>query len=369
MDNKSQSTFTTLAIPGELSDIIIDCCREDTPSLLACSLVCNSWLFRSRHRLFNQPQIQSRVIDVKNAASFRDILVSPQCTIIPHITSLRIRSLFAAEHTVVESLLQSFNSLPTLKLTSLSLEAVTVSSLSKFNPIGWKTSLTCLYLHCCDGLGRISSTDIVLHICNFVNNFEALQDLTLEYHSAGRVITFLPAPSNIEGLGLRLPKVQRFALNSAFKVFLPLFSKFGFIQFPSLTEVRLCLPMSIENRLLQGFLDVVCAPVVQVLEISIKYRFKTIELFFPAIDVIKFKQLRSILFEIGEVTVFQDDHLLRYAAIVDGVSTVLSRVRGVDQSATEIVFGTQFPFTPPQGLSQAIRWKVLGGSGDRIQPV
>ncbi|KAG7091428.1 hypothetical protein E1B28_010464 [Marasmius oreades] len=365
MDNstEAQPNFAAPVIPGELNDIIIDYCRDDTPSLITCSLVCRSWLFRSRHQLFNKSQIQNRFIDANGAATFTDILRSPHCTIIPHIISLQLRGQSTSEPcpTWIEELWKTCNSLPSLKLQSFSLEDVSIDLLPKLIPINSKTSLTSLSLHCCDGIGRTSSTNIVLRMCEFLNNFEALEELTLEYYSAGRVISFLPPSPNIIGSRLRLPNVRRIALDSAFKVFLPLFSKPGFIDAPSLTQIHLRLPMSIEDRLLQSFFDIVCAPSVQVLEISIRYRFTTLEIFFPTINLVKLKHLRSIMFEIGEVTVFQDNRHLRNAVIVDGVSVILSRLRGVDRSVTQISFGTQFPFAPPEGLPQDIEWLDLDG--------
>lgn len=43
--------------PPELRDLVVDCLRNDTASLRACSLTCRAWLPRARHHLFRHVQI------------------------------------------------------------------------------------------------------------------------------------------------------------------------------------------------------------------------------------------------------------------------------------------------------------------------
>ncbi|KAJ6587086.1 hypothetical protein DFH09DRAFT_245464 [Mycena vulgaris] len=83
------STTTTLRdmdIPAEVAELIIDRCQH-YPTLSSCSLVCKSWLSRSRFRLFSAPV---KVVGVPDVEAFVATLQHPMCTVHPYIHSLSI---------------------------------------------------------------------------------------------------------------------------------------------------------------------------------------------------------------------------------------------------------------------------------------
>ncbi|KAJ3822342.1 hypothetical protein F5880DRAFT_1456014, partial [Lentinula raphanica] len=49
--------MSLLAIPFELVEFIIDFLSDDPKTLASCSLVCSSWILRTRHWLFRSVSI------------------------------------------------------------------------------------------------------------------------------------------------------------------------------------------------------------------------------------------------------------------------------------------------------------------------
>ncbi|KAL0574510.1 hypothetical protein V5O48_007443 [Marasmius crinis-equi] len=347
-----------MTLPGELTDIVIDFCHEDEPSLLACSLVCKPWGSRSRYHLLRT----NRLIHAQNASTFQDLLISPHCTFLPHLFALDVvvapLPATGDETKWLDDLWKTLNSLPDLSLQKLHLGDVSVDLLPKLRlSTHAAASLKSLHLECCDGRGKTTSSNITLRVCDYLNTFEALQELSFEYSSAGRRISFIPpSPRDLEGIPrLRLPHLRRMTLSSAYRVFLPLFSQPGFIECPSLTHFDLQLPISVDEGTLQKFLDVVCAPRVEVLKVSFRYMFRHVEGFFPAINLANFRSLRSVVFELGEVT-HSHEPSARNADIRAGVPFILQQMRGVDPKKTQITFVTQFSFAPLTGLSVDVQW-------------
>ncbi|KAF7368955.1 Cytoplasmic protein [Mycena venus] len=71
-------------IPSELVHKILDYHAADSRSLKACSLVCREWVFRSRSHLFETCSLwPSKIL------GFCDLLQSPNCTLIPHVRTIR----------------------------------------------------------------------------------------------------------------------------------------------------------------------------------------------------------------------------------------------------------------------------------------
>ncbi|KAF8869067.1 hypothetical protein BD779DRAFT_797413 [Infundibulicybe gibba] len=70
--------------PVELTDLIIDHLNDDKESLQACSLVCSSWLPRTRHHLFSCFKFRNVPL------SPFDLFRSPYCTIRPFVHALTI---------------------------------------------------------------------------------------------------------------------------------------------------------------------------------------------------------------------------------------------------------------------------------------
>ncbi|KAJ7922247.1 hypothetical protein B0H13DRAFT_2411742, partial [Mycena leptocephala] len=71
-------------VPCELVHRILDSHAADSRSLKACSLVCREWVFHSRSHLFETCSLwPSKIL------GFCDLLQSPNCTLIPHVRSIR----------------------------------------------------------------------------------------------------------------------------------------------------------------------------------------------------------------------------------------------------------------------------------------
>ncbi|KAJ8095988.1 hypothetical protein PM082_015209 [Marasmius tenuissimus] len=274
-----------MILPGELTDIVIDFCHADESSLLVCSLVCKSWTSRSRCHLLGTPKALNRLINARNALAFNNLLVSPHCSLIPHLLRLNIQYDPPKSHRAgLEEVWKTLHSYPSLSLKVLHLSDVLVDDLPKTFLPHSTSSLKTLYLKGCDGVGQTTSSLIVLRISDYVNVYKSLEDLTLDYQSAGCRISFVdPRPKDLEGgPKLCLPHLRRLSFNSAFGVFLPMFASVGFIQCPRLTHVHLRVPISVDQRALQQFLDAVCASRVELLEISFKYSFRHVRKFFPS---------------------------------------------------------------------------------------
>jgi hypothetical protein len=72
-------------LPPEIVSIITDNLRHHPPSLSACSLVCRTWAFSTRHHLFRSLFVRSF-----NAQSLLTLLDSPLCTFCHHVRGLRL---------------------------------------------------------------------------------------------------------------------------------------------------------------------------------------------------------------------------------------------------------------------------------------
>ncbi|KAJ6589131.1 hypothetical protein B0H19DRAFT_231600 [Mycena capillaripes] len=75
-------------IPPDIFEVIIDNFENDRETLLVCSLVCSSFVPRSRHYLFRQCRIHLR-----NVLAFGQLLDSPLCSFLPHV-----RRVIASRH-------------------------------------------------------------------------------------------------------------------------------------------------------------------------------------------------------------------------------------------------------------------------------
>ncbi|KAF8877363.1 hypothetical protein BD779DRAFT_113803 [Infundibulicybe gibba] len=121
---------TTPPLPSEIFDLVIDQLKEDRTTLMVCSLVCRSWLPRTRHHLFSTFSV--RTISIPPI----DLLRSPLCTIQPHelvnedsnLFSLSIRTSLGSGMTLVDDHLRAllsahvFKNLHHLKLKYLRFE-------------------------------------------------------------------------------------------------------------------------------------------------------------------------------------------------------------------------------------------------------
>ncbi|KAF7362430.1 hypothetical protein MVEN_00590300 [Mycena venus] len=71
--------------PQELLDEILEHFATDFGSLKICSLVCRAWVFRPRSHLFSSVHLLP-----KNIVFVRNLLSSPNCTLLSHIQSLHV---------------------------------------------------------------------------------------------------------------------------------------------------------------------------------------------------------------------------------------------------------------------------------------
>ncbi|KAF7352675.1 hypothetical protein MVEN_01233300 [Mycena venus] len=74
----------TFRLPQELVDAILDYLASDFRSLKTCSLVCRSWLPRSRFHLF-----QTCTLLPQNILGFSDLLHCPDCTFLRHAHTIK----------------------------------------------------------------------------------------------------------------------------------------------------------------------------------------------------------------------------------------------------------------------------------------
>jgi hypothetical protein len=72
----------------ELVDIVIDFLHDDTKALRNCSLVCRSWVARTRLHLISEGGGSKRKINRWTSAEFLEILESPYLTVGPYVRDL-----------------------------------------------------------------------------------------------------------------------------------------------------------------------------------------------------------------------------------------------------------------------------------------
>ncbi|KAF8055613.1 hypothetical protein FPV67DRAFT_808910 [Lyophyllum atratum] len=78
--------MSTITIPSELSDRVIDHCHDDKATLRSCSIVCKDWVAASRYHLFS-----SVVLKRRHLLRFLDLLQSPLGISVGHwVTNLDI---------------------------------------------------------------------------------------------------------------------------------------------------------------------------------------------------------------------------------------------------------------------------------------
>ncbi|KAF8880659.1 hypothetical protein BD779DRAFT_1548254 [Infundibulicybe gibba] len=77
-------TLSISFLPSEIIDLVIDQLEGDRAALKFCSLVCRSWLPRTRHHLFSSLNIRTRPTPAL------DLLQSPLGTIHPHVQRLKL---------------------------------------------------------------------------------------------------------------------------------------------------------------------------------------------------------------------------------------------------------------------------------------
>ncbi|KAJ3775626.1 hypothetical protein FB446DRAFT_724463 [Lentinula raphanica] len=80
--------MSLLAIPFELVELIIDFLSDDPKTLATCSLVCLSWIPRTRHWLFRSVSIHLSC--PRQPKQFLSLLIHPSSTILSHIQHLAI---------------------------------------------------------------------------------------------------------------------------------------------------------------------------------------------------------------------------------------------------------------------------------------
>lgn len=115
-------TMSSIALPQELVDQVIDHLYSDPQALSACALVCQSWVHPSRYHLFSSIVIRYR------ASPFFTLTSSPNCTIIPHIHEVQLLSHHPFIRRDLEWLVEA---LP--HLTVLSSSPVADLKISRFN--------------------------------------------------------------------------------------------------------------------------------------------------------------------------------------------------------------------------------------------
>lgn len=80
--------MSSIQLPSELTDSIIDHLRADCFSLQVCSTVCKTWLPRSRYHLFENVDV---CLQHSNHIRFFELLDSPSATLVPYVRNLILR--------------------------------------------------------------------------------------------------------------------------------------------------------------------------------------------------------------------------------------------------------------------------------------
>jgi hypothetical protein len=76
--------------------------RKETKTFKACSLVCSSWVWGSRHQLFRDVPV--RLASGDRVQSFAELFASPNCTIGPHIRRAEIKMDRSSEVAISEAI-------------------------------------------------------------------------------------------------------------------------------------------------------------------------------------------------------------------------------------------------------------------------
>ncbi|KAI3607018.1 hypothetical protein WG66_007874 [Moniliophthora roreri] len=285
------ATATDPRLPPELCDRIIDQYQDDKRALSACSLVCKSWLPRSRSILFSAtPDLSEHSVQVLDA-----LLVSPHCTIIPFVRCIRFLPKWSARER--DSFLDAFErSITRIQTAGGNLNKVEVAMVYPSELVGRPN----LLLHLSQSVTSLSfmhfgfpmriDTKSILEIMGVFS--ETLESLNLYLEIPG-IITGSPLePAPPFAQKVCMSQLRRLALSCPWNEVLPWFLLPGQVEFPRLTylSVWMLFPIPDSRDLLQSFLDEKCANTVEDLELPCCY------CYIPAIDLSQFT-LRSIIFK------------------------------------------------------------------------
>ncbi|KAL0579821.1 hypothetical protein V5O48_002172 [Marasmius crinis-equi] len=308
-----------MQLPIELWEVIIDHCRDDTPSLLSCALVCKVWSSKSRQLFFSRHTVKLHASDTED---FSDL----PCTFKFYITAIKLSgdgyteidvhqdvdvSLLRLSQTVIDEC----TSLKSLKLYMCSAEnALPLFSTS----LPLCSSLTTLHLW-----GSLQDRTELLEysleagkLLDLIGNFTVLENLSMNYDTPGKYIRDAVDPA--DGIGRKkttLELLRNLDLDLPLTVFLPLFLIPGVLRFPSVEKLEIFF----------GYLrtgDQLALPLIQpYLELFSSSLQELILLLdwdnIPVLNLSHFKNLRSILFVVeSEVEESISEHFQELCDIV-----------------------------------------------------
>ncbi|ESK91716.1 hypothetical protein Moror_10636 [Moniliophthora roreri MCA 2997] len=226
------------------------------------------------------------------------ILESPHCTIIPYLTQFQVISTEGTPETRKargERLWRALTTTSSLALNSLKLMFhPPFPSSSLFQAI--TSTLTSFDLYTFPPLASDASiSDVCAQAFELISGMHNLELLRIYIQVYGLVVPpAAPGPSDIVPVPiLSLKCLRRLSLTepSAFNALLPLLSAPGIVHFPKLQIVDLYMlsnPLIVDARVLQTFLDTVCAPTVT------EFHFLILWDSIPIMDLGRFQGLRYI---------------------------------------------------------------------------
>ncbi|KAK7051540.1 hypothetical protein VNI00_004518 [Paramarasmius palmivorus] len=277
----------TPVFPPELCDLIIDHLHNDSASLLACALVCKSWLPRSRSHLF--PEHFTFKLRQSNISKFRSCLEAHDAGFETFIRRIAVFSPWVQDVQLFDQLEDTVRYL--LHLKAVSFTAAPDLILRKPTLIRMLSqSIMSLSLRCDSGGAEegINGGEILEIVSSFSLKLEKLElELdTLGLWLAEPVQVHAPFPK------LCMVRLRYLRLSVPWNSILPWLLLPDFAEFPLLdtlvVEIGNTQTRQGDRRLLQAFLDL-CAGTVKELEIRFYYGS------LPAIDLGKFISLRSLI--------------------------------------------------------------------------
>ncbi|KAK1218142.1 hypothetical protein PQX77_019185 [Marasmius sp. AFHP31] len=257
-----------MKLPLEFCDKVIQDCQDEPTTLSACSLVCKTWMPKSRRLLFRDRFVKP---SDKNSQAFLDILSDPKCTVTLFIEALEL----------------------------------------VFGRLGPQSSIEA---------GKL---------LDVIGNFSALEVLSLWIPPGVQLINDPVDPVyDHESLARKarrsLPRLRRLTLDVIWNVFIPWFilPEPSILHLPIVEVMELDLgnfPLLVEEALLQSLLDLYSSTVK---ELVLHILWENV----PALNLGRFTALRSVLFDVG-CAPDEDDDEDQLQKLIDIVSTCPNRSR------------------------------------------
>ncbi|KAK7051557.1 hypothetical protein VNI00_004536 [Paramarasmius palmivorus] len=339
-------------LPPELWDRVIDHCRDDKPTLFACSLVRKSWLPRTRSILFLSPQTLSET----TVAEFSLLLESPHCTIIPLVQAIaflprwdagqRDAFLGALERTIAR--IQSSGGALKELSTAMVLPHEIVHRPNLLNTLS--QSLTSFSFIVMMG----NDPPSILEILSLLGR--TLQTVNLYMEPTGFVLRRARDPQTPFSHKVSMPELRNLTMGCSENTVLPWFLTPGILELPRLTYLSLWLKnILFGEEVVQRFLNQLCSRTVE--DLVIRFRYSNL----PALDLSRFTSLRSIKFK-GKTRRSDEQSANTYEKIVNIVATTPSTGAKLVVTVTDPSF--ELPHSASRLLDR-VEW-IIGKEEEKL---